>query len=79
MVFSNFLLLDDCNSHSNIRLWTVVSKSLGLLYLLYNLQPLLNCSGLHLKCSLVVRHKLMSELVAVAHHLICLGERRRRR
>ena len=30
-----------------------------------------------MRCFLVVLHKLMWELVAVVHHLICLGERRR--
>ena len=33
--------------------------------------------GLHLRCSQVARHKLMLELAEVAHHLICLGARRR--
>ena len=35
------------------------------------------CSVLLLRCSLVVRHKLMLAQVAVVHHLICLGEIRR--
>ena len=35
------------------------------------------CWKQDLKCFQMTQHKLMLALVAVAHHLICLGERRR--